>query len=60
MKNSFKLGLATALATMASSPLAAQDAMTFDAKVNEVFANITGPFVNLIFAPFPGTDFLGS
>jgi AGCS family alanine or glycine:cation symporter len=42
---------------MASSPLAAQDAMTFDAKVNEVFANITGPFVNLIFAPFPGTDF---
>jgi alanine or glycine:cation symporter, AGCS family len=35
----------------------AQEAMTLDQKVNEVFAGITGPFVNLIFAPFPGTSF---
>ncbi len=35
----------------------AQEAMTLDQKVNEIFANVTGPFVGLIFAPFPGTDF---
>jgi len=35
----------------------AQETMTIDQKVNEVFATATGPFVNLIFAPFPGTSF---
>lgn len=35
----------------------AQDAMTLDQKVNESFASITGPFVNFIFAPLPGTAF---
>lgn len=35
----------------------AQDSGGLDAKVNEVFATITGPFVNLIFAPLPGTSF---
>jgi len=35
----------------------AQEAMTLDQKVNEVFATVTGPFVNLIFAPIPGTSF---
>ena len=35
----------------------AQEAMTVDQKVNEVFAAITGPFVSFIFAPFPGTSF---
>ena len=35
----------------------ADEARTIDQAVNEVFANITGPFVNLIFAPLPGTEF---
>ena len=35
----------------------AQEAQTLDQKVNEIFASITGPFVSLIFAPFPGTSF---
>ncbi len=35
----------------------AQEASTLDAKVNAVFASVTGPFVSLIFAPFPGTSF---
>lgn len=39
------------------SPAVAQEAMTLDQKVNEVFAMVTGPFVSLIFAPFPGTTF---
>lgn len=39
------------------SPALAQDAEGIDAKVNAIFAQITGPFVNLIFAPLPGTSF---
>ncbi len=35
----------------------AQEARTIDQAVNETFAAFTGPFVSLIFAPFPGTDF---
>ncbi|MBL4645344.1 MAG: alanine:cation symporter family protein [Rhizobiales bacterium] len=35
----------------------AQEAETLDQKVNAIFATITGPFVSLIFAPFPGTSF---
>ncbi|MZR31620.1 amino acid carrier protein [Sneathiella sp. DP05] len=35
----------------------AQEAQTIDQQVNEIFANITGPFVSLIFAPIPGTSF---
>ena len=35
----------------------AQETMTIDQKVNEIFATVTGPFVSLIFAPFPGTSF---
>ncbi|WP_210200553.1 alanine/glycine:cation symporter family protein [Cohaesibacter celericrescens] len=35
----------------------AQESMSLDQKVNEVFATVTGPFVSLIFAPFPGTSF---
>ena len=42
---------------MTASPLAAQEAMGIDEKVNQVFANLTGPFVSLIFAPFPRTNF---
>ena len=45
-------------ALLASAGLAnAQESMTIDQKVNEAFAAITGPFVSLIFAPFPGTSF---
>ncbi|QIK39626.1 alanine/glycine:cation symporter family protein [Pontivivens nitratireducens] len=43
----------SATATAAS----AQEAMSLDERVNEVFANVTGPFVSLIFAPLPGTAF---
>lgn len=51
-------GLLSALATVAmSSPAWAQEAQTLDQKVNEAFANATGPFVSLIFAPLPGTEF---
>ena len=32
-------------------------AQTLDEKVNEMFANSTGWFVNFIFSPFPGTTF---
>ncbi len=35
----------------------AQEAKSIDQTVNEVFASVTGPFVNLIFAPLPGTSF---
>jgi AGCS family alanine or glycine:cation symporter len=35
----------------------AQQVKTLDQQVNEVFAQITGPFVSLIFAPIPGTSF---
>lgn len=44
-------------AVMASLPARAQDAMTLDQQVNAIFADVTGPFVNLIFAPIPGTSF---
>lgn len=51
-----KLSLAT-VAAVSASPALAQQAMSLDQKVNEVFASVTGPFVSLIFAPFPGTSF---
>ena len=51
------LGLTAAAATWAGAPLAAQEVQSLDERVNEIFANATGPFVNLIFAPFPGTSF---
>lgn len=35
----------------------AQDADSLDARVNAMFASITGPFVSFIFAPLPGTSF---
>jgi AGCS family alanine or glycine:cation symporter len=46
-----------ALLGASSTTALAQEAMTIDQTVNEVFANITGPFVSFIFAPFPGTSF---
>ncbi|MDA8870435.1 alanine:cation symporter family protein [Rhizobiaceae bacterium] len=44
---------ATALA-QATTPA---EALSLDERVNSAFAATTGPFVSLIFAPFPGTDF---
>ncbi len=54
--------ISTMLATQAAAAVTAtsafaQEAMTLDQQVNEVFASITGPFVSFIFAPFPGTSF---
>jgi len=57
MKINTKFWLTSLATTMMSSPLAAQEAAGIDQRVNEVFANLTGPFVNLIFAPLPGTSF---
>lgn len=47
---------ATVAATLAANPALAQE-VSLDQRVNEIFANVTGPFVSLIFAPFPGTSF---
>ncbi len=56
--NFFKTFSAAALLALpAASPAIAQEAMSMDQKVNEVFASVTGPFVGLIFAPIPGTSF---
>lgn len=54
----FKTMMLSAIAAAGmSSAAVAQEAMTLDQKVNEVFAAVTGPFVSLIFAPIPGTSF---
>lgn len=51
--------LASALTAAPAWAQAAADsaAATLDARVNEIFANSTGWFVNLIFSNFPGTTF---
>lgn len=49
--------LLAAAALGAALPAHAQEAMSLDEKVNSVFAQFTGPFVSLIFAPLPGTSF---
>ncbi len=43
--------------SLLATPALAQEAASLDARVNEAFANATGPFVSFIFAPFPGTEF---
>ena len=57
MKNLVKILPGSGLAMATAAPAFAQEAMTLDQKVNDVFAASTGWFVNLIFAPFPGTSF---
>ncbi|MFW8594374.1 alanine/glycine:cation symporter family protein [Cribrihabitans neustonicus] len=47
---------AAALAALLAAPMPAM-AQSIDEQVNALFANSTGWFVNLIFSPFPGTDF---
>ncbi len=51
-----KLGLGAIMALM-SGPAFAQEAPGLDDKINQAFADATGPFVSFIFAPFPGTGF---
>ena len=46
--------LAAAGLVVASAPATAQ---SLDERVNEIFANSTGWFVNFIFSPLPGTSF---
>ncbi len=56
MKRLFTLaatGTALSLPTLA----AAQEAASFDQRVNDIFAGSTGWFVNLIFMNLPGTNF---
>ncbi|MCQ0094135.1 sodium:alanine symporter family protein [Roseovarius sp. M141] len=55
--NVFQKALLAAAAVAAPMSAMAQEAVTLDQKVNAAFATATGPFVNLIFAPFPGTAF---
>lgn len=57
MKNQFKAWALAAGASLLATPSLAQEAVGIDAKVNEIFAAVTGPFVGLIFAPIPGTSF---
>lgn len=57
MKLLQRLFLALGLIGISAGPVLAQDAEGIDAKVNAAFAQITGPFVSLIFAPLPGTSF---
>jgi AGCS family alanine or glycine:cation symporter len=54
--NKAAFAAAAGLLLSASSAIA-QEAKSIDQTVNEVFASATGPFVNLIFAPLPGTNF---
>ena len=57
MNTSIKTLIGSAFAFALASPAIAQEAMSLDQKVNDVFAASTGWFVNLIFSPFPGTNF---
>ncbi|MEM6933096.1 MAG: alanine/glycine:cation symporter family protein [Pseudomonadota bacterium] len=51
-------GLFTAAAAALTAQVAsAQEAVSIDQQVNQVFADVTGPFVSFIFAPLPGTSF---
>jgi len=53
-----KLTLTTlALMAAGSTTALAQETRTIDQAVNETFATVTGPFVNFIFSPLPGTSF---
>jgi AGCS family alanine or glycine:cation symporter len=49
MMNFKKIMLLAVAATGMATTANAQEAMTIDQKVNDIFANVTGPFVNFIF-----------
>jgi AGCS family alanine or glycine:cation symporter len=55
MKN--RIYAASASLSLFATSALAQDAKSIDQTINESFAAVTGPFVNMIFAPLPGTSF---
>ena len=57
MNKFYKYFLTLISMMMVTSSAFAEEAMSLDAKVNAIFAKVTGPFVGLIFAPIPGTSF---
>ncbi len=57
MKTLVKTGVSGAAAALLASPAMAQEAVGLDQKINQAFADLTGPFVSFIFAPLPGTSF---
>ncbi len=57
MKTFKTLGLSAFAASLTANAASAQDAVGLDEKINQAFADFTGPFVSFIFAPFPGTGF---
>ncbi|SFD50813.1 alanine or glycine:cation symporter, AGCS family [Sulfitobacter brevis] len=56
MNTFVKTGFAAACASIPNFAVA-QEAVGIDQRVNDIFAGSTGWFVNLIFAPLPGTAF---
>ncbi|WP_120634537.1 sodium:alanine symporter family protein [Ruegeria sp. EL01] len=46
-----------AVAAFMATSASAQEAPGLDEKINQAFADLTGPFVSFIFAPLPGTSF---
>ncbi len=57
MKTLKQLSLVGAATAFIANPAIAQEAPGLDEKINQTFANLTGPFVSFIFAPLPGTSF---
>ncbi|WP_170333987.1 alanine/glycine:cation symporter family protein [Ruegeria arenilitoris] len=57
MKTLKQLSLPAIVAMFAAGTATAQEAPGIDEKINQAFADFTGPFVSFIFAPFPGTGF---
>jgi AGCS family alanine or glycine:cation symporter len=57
MRNFTILAALSAALMTVTQPAFAQDGGGIDAKVNALFASVTGPFVSFIFAPIPGTSF---
>ena len=49
--------LTLSITLLASGSALAQEAQSLDARVNEMFASATGPFVSFIFSSIPGTNF---
>ena len=57
MKTFEHLGIFSLAAGLMANAASAQEAPGLDDKINQAFADLTGPFVSFIFAPFPGTGF---
>ena len=53
----FKTTMLGAALSALPAIVSAQETITFDQRVNDTFSSSTGWFVNLIFAPLPGTAF---